>query len=100
MLIISPWNYPISLLVKPLAGALAAGNVVVLRPSEMSSHCQQLLVELVPKYLDKNAVHVFGGGLDVSKALLDQVWDYIFYTGSTQVGKVVMTKAAANLTVC
>jgi len=69
-----------------------------LRPSEVSANVQALFKELIPKYLDQGAIRVFCGGLPVSKALLEEAYDYIFYTGSTQVGKYVMQKASANLT--
>jgi aldehyde dehydrogenase (NAD+) len=97
-LIISPWNYPVYLLLTPLAAAIAAGNAVVLKPSELSPATSALLARLVPQYLDPDAVAIVEGGVPETTALLDQHFDHIFFTGSTRVGKVVMAAAARNLT--
>lgn len=98
VLIIAPWNYPIQLSIVPLIGALAAGNVVVLKPSEISSNCEKLLADILPKYLDNNAFAVITGGVPETKELLAIEFDYIFFTGSTPVGKIVMKAAAEHLT--
>ena len=98
VLIISPWNYPVQLLISPLLGALAAGNCVVLKPSEVTPHTSQLLAELVPKYLDRDAVCVVEGGVDETTALLEQRFDHIMYTGNGAVARIVMAAAAKHLT--
>jgi aldehyde dehydrogenase (NAD+) len=97
-LIIAPWNYPIQLLVEPLAAAIAAGNCVVAKPSEVSSASSAALARLIPQYLDDEAVAVVEGAVPETTALLEQRFDHIFFTGSTAVGKVVMKAAAEHLT--
>ena len=97
-LVISPWNYPIQLLVEPMAAALAAGNCVVAKPSELSPACSAVLARLLPKYLDDDAVVVVEGGVPETTALLELQFDHIFFTGSTSVGRVVMQAAAKHLT--
>lgn len=97
-LVIAPWNYPVQLVLLPLVGALAAGNTVVIKPSEYAVATQDLLAELVPQYLDKQAVVVATGGAEATEDLLHQHWAHIFYTGSTRVGKLVMKAASENLT--
>uniref|UniRef100_A0A914VJB9 Aldehyde dehydrogenase n=1 Tax=Plectus sambesii TaxID=2011161 RepID=A0A914VJB9_9BILA len=98
VLIIGAWNYPINLLLAPLIGAIAAGNCVILKPSEVSQHTAELLAQLIPKYLDSEAIKVVTGGVEETTALLKQRFDHIFYTGSTAVGKVIMRAAAEHLT--
>lgn len=98
VLIIGPWNYPINLILSPLVGALAAGNAVVLKPSEVSSACSRVIAEQVPRYLDADAVQVVEGGVDETTRLLECDFDHIFYTGNGKVGSIVMTAAAKNLT--
>jgi aldehyde dehydrogenase (NAD+) len=98
VLVIAPWNYPVQLLLSPLVGALAAGNAVVLKPSEVSAHVSALLARLVPQYLDPNAVALVEGGVRETTALLAQRFDHIFYTGNGRVGRVVMEAAAKHLT--
>ena len=97
-LIIGPWNYPFQTLVLPMIGALAAGNCVVLKPSEMSSNVSDMLARWIPKYLDPKAVHVWQGGVPETTALLRERWDHIFYTGNGRVGRIVMQGAAQHLT--
>jgi aldehyde dehydrogenase (NAD+) len=98
VLVISAWNYPLSLAITPLAGALAAGNCAVVKPSEVAPKTSALLAELLPKYLDKEAIEVIEGGVPETTELLAQRFDHIFYTGSTNVGRVIMAAAAKNLT--
>lgn len=98
VLLISPWNYPIRLCLMPLVGAIAAGNCVVIKPSEVAPSCSVCLANLIPKYLDTDCFKVVQGGIPQSTALLKQRFDYIFYTGNTQVGKIVMKAASENLT--
>ncbi len=97
-LIVAPWNYPLQLALSPLIGALAAGNAAVVKPSELAPNTAQLLADLVPLYLDTDAVAVVQGGVPETTALLAQRWDKIFYTGNGQVGRIVMAAAAKHLT--
>lgn len=98
VLIISPWNYPIELAIHPVVAAVAAGNCVVLKPSEISMASAACLEKLVNKYLDNDCVKVVQGGVAETQALLKLHWDHIFYTGSGDVGRKVMTAAAQHLT--
>ncbi|OWK17353.1 ALDH3B1, partial [Cervus elaphus hippelaphus] len=98
VLILSPWNYPLNLSVVPLVGALAAGNCVVLKPSEMSKCTEKVLAEVLPRYLDQSCFAVVLGGPQETGRLLEHKFDYIFFTGSPRVGKIVMTAAAKHLT--
>lgn len=97
-LVIGAWNYPLQLLLLPMAGAIAAGNVVIIKPSELAEACAQFIVETLPKYLDNEAVIIVEGGPEESTELLKQKFDYIFYTGGTNVGKIVYAAAVKNLT--
>jgi aldehyde dehydrogenase (NAD+) len=97
-LIIAPWNYPVLLLLSPLISALAAGNCAVLKPSEMTPATAAALAELVPRYLDGDAVAVVPGGAEASTALLAERFDHIFFTGGGRVGRIVMEAAAKHLT--
>jgi len=98
VLIIGAWNYPVQLLLAPLVGALAGGNAVILKPSELAVQTAEVLAKLVPEYLDKNLIAVVQGGAEETSQLLDKNFDFIFFTGSSPVGKIVMGKAAQNLT--
>jgi len=98
VLIISPWNYPVLLLIQPLAGAIAAGNTVVLKPSEISAHTSKVLIQMIKETFAEEFVAIVEGGVEVSQALLAEKWDYIFFTGSSQVGKIVYQAAAQHLT--
>ena len=98
VLVIAPWNYPVQLLLVPAAGAIAAGNTVVMKPSEVSAATSAVLARLAPQYLDPSAVVVVEGGVPETTALLAQRFDHIFYTGNGTVGRVVMSAAAAHLT--
>ncbi|MGH1383118.1 aldehyde dehydrogenase [Kordia sp.] len=97
-LVIAPWNYPYQLALAPLIGAVAAGNTVVLKPSELTPHTSQILEEIITAVFDENHVKVVQGGVAISQALLAERWDYIFFTGSVNVGKIVAKAAAPNLT--
>lgn len=97
-LVIAPWNYPVQLLLSPLVGALAAGNCAVLKPSELTPHTSGALADLVPRYLDTDAIAIVTGGAEASTALLAERFDHIFFTGGGRVGRVVMEAAAKNLT--
>ena len=96
VLIIGPWNYPLQLVLAPLVGALAAGNVAVLKPSELSPAVSAAIAEHVPAYVD--GVKVVEGAVPETTALLEQKFDHIFYTGNGVVGRIVMTAAAKHLT--
>ena len=98
VLIIAPWNYPIQLSLAPLIGAVAAGNCVVVKPSELAPASSAVMAEWIPKYLDADAVVVVEGAVDETQALLAQQWDHIFYTGNGRIGRVVMKAAAEHLT--
>ncbi len=97
-LIIAPWNYPVNLLLEPLAAAVAAGNAVVVKPSELAPATSAVLTRLIRQHLDNEAIAVVEGAVDVSTALLAERFDHIFFTGSTSVGRVVMKAAAEHLT--
>ncbi|MGQ4515535.1 aldehyde dehydrogenase family protein [Streptomyces sp. DW26H14] len=98
VLVIGPWNYPAQLLLAPMAGALAAGNCVVAKPSELAPETSALLARLLPRHLDPDAVAVVEGGIPETTALLEQRFDHIFYTGNGGVGRIVMRAAAEHLT--
>ncbi len=98
VLIISPWNYPVLLALEPMADALAAGNAICLKPSELSPNTSRLIAELVPQYLDPAAVRVVEGGPKETGELLKCPFNHIFYTGGGHVGKIVMRAAAEHLT--
>ena len=97
-LIIGAWNEPFMLTLAPLVAAIAAGNTAVIKPSEIAEATAAQIAELVPKYLDTEAVAVVLGGVPETTALLDQHWDLIFFTGSPPVGKIVHQAAAQHLT--
>ncbi|MEM6685504.1 MAG: aldehyde dehydrogenase [Bacteroidota bacterium] len=97
-LIIAPWNYPYQLALAPLIGAVAAGNTVVLKPSELTPNTSQILEEIVSEVFEESHVKVIQGGVSVAQELLAQRWDYIFFTGSVNVGKIVAQAAAPHLT--
>ncbi|MFJ4835345.1 aldehyde dehydrogenase family protein [Streptomyces sp. NPDC088747] len=98
VLVIAPWNYPVQLLLTPLLGALAAGNAVVVKPSELAPATSAVLARLLPQYLDTDAVAVVEGAVPETTALLAERFDQIFYTGNGTVGRVVMRAAAEHLT--
>ena len=98
VLIIAPWNYPFQLALYPLISAVAAGNQVVVKPSELTPKTSEIIDKIIHKVFDKNHVEVVEGGIEVSQKLLSERWDYIFFTGSVAVGKIVAKAAAKNLT--
>ncbi|KAG5193083.1 Aldehyde/histidinol dehydrogenase [Tribonema minus] len=98
VLIIAPWNYPFGLVMNPLIGAIAAGNVAVIKPSEISANTTALIADLIPKYLDARVVRVVLGAVPETTALLEQRFDMICYTGGTRVGRIVAAAAARHLT--
>src|SRR5690606_2568844 len=98
VLVISPWNYPFQLAMVPLAAAVAAGNTVVLKPSELTPHTSKIISEIVHAVFNTKHVTVVEGGVEVAQALLKERWDYIFFTGSVEVGRIVYKAAAEHLT--
>ena len=98
VLVISPWNYPFQLAMVPLVAAVAAGNTVVLKPSELTPHTSKIISEIVYAVFNTKHVTVVEGGVEVSQALLKERWDYIFFTGSVEVGRIVYKAAAEHLT--
>ncbi|BAM46417.1 aldehyde dehydrogenase [Amphibacillus xylanus] len=97
-LIISPWNYPFQLAMTPLVGAIAGGNTAVIKPSELTPTVSKLIKEIIDQTFIEDYIAVELGGVETSQKLLDQAFDYIFFTGSVPVGKIVMEKASQNLT--
>lgn len=97
-LIIAPWNYPFQLIMTPLVGAIAAGNTAILKPSEVSSHTAIVIEKMINDAFPQDYIHVVSGAAHETQALLDLPVDYIFFTGSVPVGKIVMAAAAKNLT--
>lgn len=95
--IIAPWNYPLQLMLSPLAGAIAGGNCAVIKPSEISTAVESLTAKLVPQYLDQSAIRVVTGGPDASNALIDAKPDHVFFTGSTPVGSLIAQRCAKQL---
>ncbi len=98
VLVISPWNYPYQLALSPLIGAVSSGNTVVLKPSELTPNTSKLIKEIIEKVFDRNHVAVVEGGVSISQQLLSERWDYIFFTGSVPVGKIVYQSASKYLT--
>lgn len=98
VLIISPWNYPYQLALCPLIAAVAAGNQVVIKPSELTPNTSRIVAKIIAETFDKNHVQCIEGNANVAQELLKQRWDYIFFTGSVAVGKIVAKAAAENLT--
>jgi aldehyde dehydrogenase (NAD+) len=97
VLIFGPWNFPFSLLMQPLVGAIAAGNACILKPSELTPATAALTARLIRSLFAESEVAIFTGGPDVASALLELPFDHIFFTGSTKVGKLVMAAAARHL---
>ena len=98
VLIIAPWNFPINLVFGPLISAIAAGNTAIIKPSEFTPYTSALAEEIIQSLFPENEVAVVNGAIDVSTELLKQRFDHIFFTGSPNVGKIVMRAAAEHLT--
>jgi aldehyde dehydrogenase (NAD+) len=98
VLIIAPWNYPLSMVMAPLVGAVAAGNCAVMKPSEITSQTSAAIARILPRYLDNDAFAVIEGGIPETTELLEHPFDHILYTGNERVARVVMTAAAKHLT--
>ena len=97
-LILSPWNYPFQLAMSPLAGAIAAGNCAVVKPSAYSSHTSEVIEKVIKACFDEEYIAVVRGGREANQSLLEEKFDYIFFTGSVAVGKTVMEAASRHLT--
>ncbi|KAA0120576.1 aldehyde dehydrogenase family protein [Mycolicibacterium sp. P9-22] len=98
VLVIGPWNYPFYLSIGPLVAAIAAGNCAVLKPSELAPATSALLADLVPKYLDGQAIRVVEGEASTTQNLIEQGFDHILFTGGTEIGRKIMAAAAPTLT--
>ncbi|MCK5209137.1 MAG: aldehyde dehydrogenase [Cyclobacteriaceae bacterium] len=98
VLLISPWNYPITLTMGPLTAALSAGNCAILKPSEISPNVSQVIAEMISEYYDEEYIAVVQGDAKAAQELLKHPFDHIMYTGGTRVGKIVMEAASKNLT--
>ncbi|MFJ2605586.1 aldehyde dehydrogenase family protein [Streptomyces sp. NPDC091279] len=98
VLVIAPWNYPVQLLLAPVVGALASGDAVVVKPSELAPATSATLARLLPAYLDTDAFAVVEGAIPETTALLAERFDHIFYTGNGAVGRIVLRAAAEHLT--
>lgn len=97
-LVLAPWNYPFQLTLSPAIGAIAAGNTVILKPSEFTPHTSAVIKELFERLFPEEWVSVVEGGVETSEELLKQKWDYVFFTGSVPVGRIVAKAIAENLT--
>src|SRR5690606_27922644 len=91
-------NYPFNLLFSPLVGAIAAGNTAILKPSELAPETAKVVEEMINSHFDAGIIKVVNGGVETAQALLALPFDYIFFTGSPRVGKLVMKAAAEHLT--
>jgi aldehyde dehydrogenase (NAD+) len=98
VLIIAPWNYPFLLFMVPLVGAISAGNCIACKPAHYSEHTSAVLDRILCETFDERYLSVFTGGRDVIESLLNERFDYIFFTGGAILGKFVMEKASKNLT--
>ena len=97
VLIIGPYNYPFQLIVEPLVGVIAAGNCAVIKPSEMAPNVAKVILKIVGEAFDESYICAVEGAIDTNTALINSKFDYIFFTGSTAVGRIVMEAAAKNL---
>lgn len=98
VLIMSPWNYPFLLTMQPLIGAISAGNCAIVKPSHCSVHTSKIMKDIIEETFNPEYISVVYGNHSISEEVLEYEFDYIFYTGSARVGKIVMEKAAKNLT--
>mgnify|MGYP001210000887 FL=1 len=98
VLVISPWNYPFQLAISPIISAIAAGNTVVLKPSEVTIHTADIIKSILKDIFDESHLFVELGGVPETTLLLKERWDYIFFTGSVPVGRIIAKAAAINLT--
>ena len=97
VLIVSPWNFPVNLTFGPLVSAIAAGNTVIIKPSEMTPHTSALMKQMIEEIYDENEVALIEGGVETSTELLKLPFNHIFFTGAPSIGKIVMKAAAEHL---
>ena len=95
--VVAPWNFPIGMVMVPMAGVLAAGNRAMIKPSEFTERVSDLFAEIVPKYFDETEMAVFTGGVEVATEFSKLAFDHLIFTGATSVGKHIMRAAADNL---
>ncbi|AQM41548.1 MULTISPECIES: aldehyde dehydrogenase [Staphylococcus] len=98
VLIIGPFNYPFQLLIEPLIGAIAAGNTIILKPSEFTPNVSDVIQQIISDAFDPEYINIIQGNADTTQSLLHLPFDYIFFTGSEQVGRIVYSAASKNLT--
>lgn len=98
VLVIAPWNYPFQLAITPVIGAIACGNTVVLKPSEHTPHTSTILEKIISEVFEAQQAKVIQGAVETAKLLLDQKWDYVFFTGSVPVGRIVSKQIAKHMT--
>jgi aldehyde dehydrogenase (NAD+) len=98
VLIMSPWNYPFQLAIDPLIGAIAAGNCAIIKPASYAKHTSEVIYQMIQSCFKPEFITTILGGREENKSLLEQRFDYLFFTGSTHVGRTVMEKAAVHLT--
>ncbi len=98
VLIVSPWNYPFQLTFLPLVGVIAAGNTAIIKASSSSIHTSRIMAKIINENFPEEFIHVLDAESEDSRKVLDEKFDYIFYTGSPNIGKLVMIKASENLT--
>ena len=98
VLVIAPWNYPFQLAITPVIGAIACGNTVVLKPSEHAPHTADVLDKIISEVFNEHQAKVIQGDVEIAKLLLDQKWDYVFFTGSVPVGRIVSQQIAKHMT--
>ena len=98
VLLISPWNYPFLLTISPLIGAMSAGNCVLIKPSEHSVATSRVMEELINQNFDEGYIHVVQGDAEITQEILKSRWDYIFFTGGTEIGRIIYQAAARHLT--
>lgn len=98
VLIMGPYNYPFQLVIEPLVGVIAAGNCAVIKPSEVSPNVSEVVIEIIKEIFNENYIRCVQGGIETNTSLINANFDYIFFTGSVAVGKIVMEAAAKNLT--
>jgi aldehyde dehydrogenase (NAD+) len=96
--IIGPWNYPFLLVMLPLVGAMAAGNCVVIKPSEITTHTQDLILQLINSNFPSEYIYAHAGNPEKTTLLLQEKFDYLFFTGGARIGKIIMEAAAKHLT--
>ena len=96
--IFAPWNYPFQLLLTPAIGAISAGNCAILKPADLTPNTQKLILEMINDNFNENYLHAIGGGIPESEELLKERMDFIFFTGSPRVGKIIMKAASEHLT--